>query len=232
MEKGFDNVSPEELENSLCQIGAIKAARVVISRDNTIEEVHILASPEKGPKQLTRDVESLLMAEYGLPINHKKVSIAQIGVPLEEGKLAEDFKEATVVKEGKKEARLIIENIATSLSGIINTVTVTLKFNSKAYEGNAKGPASQTGRIRLVALATLEAVEKFTKDVASFALEDVGIFNLAGERVAIACIIVVSPQGEEIFSGSAILRQNENEAIVRATLDAINRRFGNLIPLP
>jgi len=31
--------------------------------------------------------------------------------------------------------------------------------------------------------------------------------------------------GEQTFSGSAMVRQNDNDSVVRATLDAINRRM-------
>ncbi|MFQ5574423.1 MAG: hypothetical protein ACE5E0_02205, partial [Terriglobia bacterium] len=55
---------PEELESALCQINEVKAARVIVEEDKSIDEIHILASPEKSPKQLVRDVESLLKAEF------------------------------------------------------------------------------------------------------------------------------------------------------------------------
>src|SRR3989304_4807199 len=89
-------IVPEEIENSLCQIREVKAARIITKKDNSIDEVHILASPEKNPKQLVRDIESLLMAEYGLPVTHRKITIAQPseGTP----EKTEDKKEAELVE--------------------------------------------------------------------------------------------------------------------------------------
>lgn len=224
-------IVPEEIENSLCQIREVKAARIITKRDNTIDEVHILASPEKNPKQLVRDIESLLMAEYGLPVNHRKISIAQTGVGKPEK--TEDKKEAELFEKGKKteeiktrgRGRPKIVSINTQATGLHTTVTVRLELNNVEYEGMAKGPATQTGRIRLVSLATLDAIEKFTRGAANFALEDVDILSLGRERVVAACVMLVTQLGEEVFTGSAAIKHNENDSIVRATLDAINRRF-------
>lgn len=203
----------EDLEKTLCQIRDVKAARIVTGRDRAIDEIHIIALPTKGPKQLARDVESALMARYGVSVNHKKISIAQI-----------EQKELT-----RDRARPKIVSIDAELVGVQAKVSVVLALSSRDYEGVATGPASYTGRTRLVALATLDAVEKIVQGSYGFALEDVTIVKLGRESVATACVVLVSPLGEEIFSGSAVVKQNENDAVVRATLDAINRRFGSLI---
>lgn len=218
MGNNFKNLDMEEVENKLCQIKDVRAARIIKGKDNSIEEIHILAVPNKGPKQLVHDIESALMAEYGLPVNHKKVSIAQVIDSTGES------------PKGEKRARPKIISINTDLSGVYAQIQVLLELNGQEYEGMARGPASQTGRNRLVAQATLNAVEKFIQGTYGFALEDVGIINLGREKVAVACVTLVSPFGsEEVFSGSAMVKQNKNDSIVRATLDAINRRFGFLI---
>lgn len=218
MGNNFENLDMEEVENKLCQIKDVRAARIIKGKNNSIEEIHILAVPNKGPKQLVRDIESALMAEYGLPVNHKKVSIARV------------IDNTAESPKGEKQARLKIISMNTDLSGVYAQVQVLLELNGQEYEGMARGAASQTGRIRLVAQATLNAAEKFVQGTYSFALEDVGIINLGCEKVAVACVILVSSFGsEEVFSGSAGIKQNEKDSIMRATLDAINRRFGFLI---
>src|SRR3990172_9101844 len=145
------SIVPEEIENSLCQISEVKAARIITKRDNTIDEVHILASPEKNPKQLVRDIESLLLAEYGLPVNHRKISIAQIG-EVKSKKTAEK-KEADLIEKGEKTEREIkgarasgrpkIISINTQATGFQTTVTVRIELIHVEYEGIPKGPATQ-----------------------------------------------------------------------------------------
>jgi len=203
----------DEVEETICQIKEVQAARVVAGNGNEIEEIHILALPGKGPKQLVRDVESALMARFGLPIDHKKVSIAQVG-------------NGEVTKPQK--ARPKINSINFELSGVQAKVTVALALDGKECEGAAMGPASQTERRRLVAVATLNAIGEFIEGSYAFALEDVDLVLLGREKVAVCCVSIVTPLEEQMFSGSAIVRQSENDSVVRATLDAINRRFGFL----
>jgi hypothetical protein len=202
----------EEVEETLRQIEDIEAARVVASSGQDIEEIHILASPSKGPKQLVRDIESTLMARFGIPIDHKKISIAQI-----------DRSEV-----GKDKSRPKILSINTEISGVHSKTSVILTLNGTQFEGAAEGPASKTGLLRLVALATLNAIEKFAPPSYGFALEDITVISLGREKVAIACVALVTPFGEQTFAGSALVRQNEKSSVVRAVLDAINRRFSFL----
>ncbi len=217
MDQSAAHIGVEQIEQSLCQIAEVKAARVVSSADGAIQEIHVLALPSKSPKQIVRDVESTLMASFGIPVDHKKISIAQLG-------------QESVPSNGhpQEAARARIHSINATVSGVHASVTVDLEIDSDLYSGEASGPASQTGRQRLIAMATLNAVEQYLHGARSFALEDVAILPLGRERVAVSCVVLVTPLGEQTFAGSALVRQNEKDSIVRATLDAINRRMGML----
>lgn len=217
MDQALSQVSIEEIEALLGQVAEIKAARVVASPEGHIQEVHILALPTKSPKQLVRDIESTIMARFGIPIDHKKISIAQLG---------QDSMPAEPTIGDAARARIVTINA--TVTGVHATVSVTLEIEGDQYVGEAAGPASRTGRQRLIALATLNAVEQYSHGTHSFALEDVTITQLGREHVAVSCVTLVSPLGEQSYAGSALARQNENDSIVRATLDAINRRLGFL----
>ncbi len=43
-----------------------------------IAEVHVVASDEHPAKQVARDVGSLLLAKLGIPLDHRKISVAQV----------------------------------------------------------------------------------------------------------------------------------------------------------
>jgi hypothetical protein len=208
-----------EIEEALSQVAEIRAARVVSSDEGVIQEIHILASPDKSPKQLVRDIESTIMARFGIMIDHRIVSIAQLGRNVEP--------QAQVAK-AKEFGRARIRSVSAEVIGVSASATVSLQLDGDVYNGVADGAASTTGRRRLVALATLAAVGEYVKGDFGFALEDVDIVTLGSERVAAACIILVTPHGEQPLAGSALARQGDNESIVRATLDAINRRLNFL----
>jgi hypothetical protein len=209
-------VSISEIEEALCQVAEIKAARVVTSPDGVIQEIHVLALPSKSPKQLVRDIESTIMASFGIAVDHRRISIAQLGPEMMPKTDTQDVNRARIKSINKK------------VSGVHSAVTVELELEGDDYVGEASGAASQTGRLRLVAQATLNAVEQYTHGSYSFALEDVAIVQLGREQVAVCCMALVTPLGEQTFAGSALVRQNEKDSIVKATLDAINRRMGFL----
>src|SRR3954471_22438330 len=68
-----------ELEDALRRIQGVKAASVVTGPDAVPTEVHVLAAPGKPAKQVVRDVQSLAMARYDIDIDHRIVSVVQIG---------------------------------------------------------------------------------------------------------------------------------------------------------
>jgi hypothetical protein len=219
MDQSASRVRAEDIEAALSQVGEIKAARVVVGLDGQIAEIHVLALPNKPPKQLVRDIESTLMARFGVPVDHRKISIAQLG---------RDAVPEVPQTPRPTAARPRIIGINASVSGLQAAASVTLEIDGKEYVGMASGPASQTGRARHVALATLDAVGQYIGEETTFALEDVAVVQLGREKVSVACISLVTAFGEQSFSGSALVRQNDSDSIVRATLDAINRRIGLL----
>lgn len=214
-------VSPSlvtEIEEALSQVSEIRAARVVVSPAGFIDEIHVLALPSKSPKQLVRDIESTLMAAFGIAVDHKKISIAQLG------------REAALQSEAasKPYVRAQIKSVSAEVAGVYMNIAVSLEIEGEVFVGKATGPASRTGRERLVAEATLDAIAQYLQGAFTFALEDVEIIRLGRESVAVSCVVLVTSLGEQAFAGSALVRQNDKDSIVRATLDAINRRLGFL----
>jgi hypothetical protein len=218
VEQAISSALVSEIEQALSQVSEIRAARVVTGADGTIDEIHVLALPSKAPKQLVRDIESTLMAAFGVSIDHKKISIAQLGqenVPV-------------IAEPAKLQARAQIKNINVEVVGVYVNIGVALELEGELFTGKATGPASRTGRERLVAEATLDAIAQYLQGAFTFALEDVEIIRLGRESIAVSCVILVTSLGEQAFAGSALVRQNDKDSIVRATLDAINRRLGFL----
>jgi hypothetical protein len=220
MDHSVTRVRVEDIEEVLGQIADIKAARVVTSDDGAITEIHVLALPSKSPKQLVRDIESAIMARFGLSVDHRKISIAQLG-----SEFAIEEPAPRVLSDVNRPR---IVGVNSSVAGLRSSATVTLMVDGLEYVGAAAGVASQSGRLRQVASATLDAVGQCAPEDATFSLEDVSVIHLGRQRVAVSCVTLVTLQGEEAFSGSAVIRQNESDSVVRATLDAVNRRIGLL----
>src|SRR5512141_3200240 len=64
-------------ENLLTSLEGVLSARVVTTPLGEVSEVHVLAQSGLQPKQLVRNIESALLAQLGLKVDHRKISIAQ-----------------------------------------------------------------------------------------------------------------------------------------------------------
>jgi hypothetical protein len=180
--------------------------------DATPTEVHILADRAKAPKQLVRDIQSLALASYDIDIDHRIVSVVQL-----------DDEDVTVEPDHDGNVRPLVASVMTQTSGTDATVTVTVRTGMDDYTGTAAGAASAGMRPRLVARATLDAVRELLGTPAE--LEHSALLPVGGRTVAVSLVHLTTRQGELVLSGSAIVRNDEADAIARSVLDAINRRL-------
>src|SRR5207302_2098676 len=64
-------------ENLIASLTGVLSARVVVTPLGEVSEVHVLTMADTQPKQVVRNIESALMAQLGLKIDHRKISVAQ-----------------------------------------------------------------------------------------------------------------------------------------------------------
>jgi hypothetical protein len=241
-------VTISELEAALAEIGAVRAARIVASAQGRIEEIHVLGLPGKSPKQLVRDIESCLMAGYGVAVDRRVISVAQIGIAGETPPVADvselrEFshkratdpepepqagreRESEPEPEAAVSSRVRIAGVDTDSDSLRTTVRVRLESDGLEVTGESSGPAGTSTQQRMVAEATLRAVDQLPCVTRSYAVGDCSIMLLGGRQVVLCSIVTVTPEGEEALSGSALVRHTSESATVRATLDALNRRIG------
>ena len=63
-------------EELLGTLPGVMNVRIITGEKGEVTEVHLLTTTEVSPKQTVRNVESALMAELGLRVSHKKISVA------------------------------------------------------------------------------------------------------------------------------------------------------------
>lgn len=197
----------EELEETLARLPSINAVRIVGGKDG-IREVHVLAAPDKAPKQVVRDVQSLALARFGITVDRRAISVVQIGPErLDPG-----------------EDRPAIKGVHEIPEGARTTVAVTLGWHGEEYVGTATGPAAQSARHRLVGEAALRAIEDLLPGEA-LALDAVGAPTIGMRTVMVVVVVSTGERGEEVSVGSALSHGDDSETVVRAVLDALNRRI-------
>ena len=75
---GGSDAELRELEDELCRLGGVLAVRVVGDRNGRPIEVHVLADQSKPAKQTVRDVRAVAQTMFGLELDHRIVSVAQL----------------------------------------------------------------------------------------------------------------------------------------------------------
>ncbi|HHW15400.1 MAG TPA: hypothetical protein GXX28_10790 [Firmicutes bacterium] len=201
------------LQEALEQVAGVLSARTVFAADGRLQEVHVLARQPRNPKQVVRDVEAVLAAQFGVELDHRHISVAQI----EDEESLDD----------SADLRLHPRAILVSNGGARAEVKVELiSDDGEIYAGQASGIQSEAHRWRLIAKAALAALEDYFGSVCEFILDDVVLFDISTRFTGVLVgITLVTPEGEEGLVGSALVKRDAGEAVVRAVLNAVNRRL-------
>jgi len=212
-----------ELERELCRLPEISAARVVVDPNGRPTEVHILADTTKHAKQVVRDVQSVALASFGIELDRRIVSVVQLG------SAANGNGHTESVDEAGPDFRPVLVSSTAEVSGLRSLVRVTLARGGDEAVGFAEGSIASTARHRLVATATVDALRQLEPAAECIDVDSAQIVRVGAHDVAIVTVVFVLPPSEQLVSGSAIVRQHaEAETVVRAVLDATNRRLPSL----
>ena len=212
-----------ELEDSLRHIQGVRAASVVTGPDAVPTEVHVLADPGKPAKQVVRDVQSLALARYDIDIDHRIVSVVQMGE--EQVRAAEEPAAPAASQTGEEPVvRPAIAAIMVRSGKGETEASVTLAAGDRLFEGNSSGPAGHSHRARLVAVATLDAVDDLLGHPCE--VESASIVATGTREVALSVLTLSVPRtGEQVLTGCAVVRGDEADAVARSVLAALNRQL-------
>lgn len=204
-----------ELEEALRQIPGVRAASVVTGPDAAPTEVHVLAAPGKTAKQIVRDVQSLAMARFDIDIDHRIVSVVQLG---------EDEPVRGVAEIEPAPPRPAITGITVRTAGEQTRVTVQVAGADSAFEGHGEGPVGPVHRARVVASATVAALGELLGR--SCQVESAMVVRAGQRDVALSVLTMSVPRvGEQVLTGTAVVRSDEADAVARSVLDALNRQL-------
>ncbi len=201
----------EAWQELLCRIEGIYAARVVFSENDQPSEIHVLAADAKSPKAITRDIQSAIMAAYGVTLDYRIISIAQL---------------ASDIIETHPRFRFI--GIETRIFNGRGEITVTLSRDGEHKEGKSSYIGKHIySRLRCVALATMDAISLHIggefKDRFELILAETA--EIGGNMAAIACIC--DDRGRQLL-GNAFITEDSDNAMVRAVLNALNRHLSRI----
>jgi hypothetical protein len=206
-----------ELEDELGRLTGVHAVRVVGDRAGRPVEVHVLADTGKPAKQIVRDVRAVAQTVFGIELDHRIVSVAQLNT--------NDDNTPVGIELPRSESRARVGAINIEAVGLRAQVRVVLVDNDREITGYAEGSVASAARPQLVAAAALDAVRQSEPAAEAIHITSAEISRVGSNRVAVVTVVYVDPPTELVVSGSAVVRRDRDDAVARALLDATNRRL-------
>jgi len=132
----------------------------------------------------------------------------------------------SVVLDGHDTApRLALARLTLSTDGLGVEATVSLTRGEHEHTGTAEGPATPASVHRVVAAATLAALAGVLGRDHRVDVEAVTVTPMGDGMVAVVQVLWSSFEGNERLTGASEVREDPRQAVIRATLDAVNRRL-------
>lgn len=198
-----------EMNLAIERLDGVQRARVM-TRDNRIDEIHVMASAAYKPKTMVRNIETLLLVQFGVRIDHRCISIVQI-------------KE----KRTARHPRPVIHSVARAREAGRRVVTIELQAGDQRVRGTSKLDETSS-ELESGSVALLRAVEQLISRKAALELREVGGVNLYGKNLIFVVLTWRHADAEETLVGAALAGSDPITSAARATLDALNRKLAHL----
>jgi hypothetical protein len=174
-----------------------------------------------------RDVQSVILTNFGIDIDYRTVSVVQLdevgAAAAPEGPAASASEERSATTEPAGIPRPAIIRLTTETAAFTTEVRISVSVNGYERAGSARGP-STTG-LRLVASATVDAVAEMLR-ASAVEVTSAELITVGSIQLSVVVVRLATSRGEQTLTGSALVRKDANDAVARATLDALNRVIG------
>ena len=224
-------------EELLLTLPGVVAARIIANEAGEVSEVHLLTTMEVAPKQTVRNVESALIAQLGIKVDHRKISVATtvdhkrvtpdiLSGAVGGGAAAAPADGAAAAPAGAaaewEKRRLYFEDVEVRRSrakGV--TCRVTLRKDGESFVGEAEGPETDRSRIELAAKAALLAIAQAEEYALS--LDGAKVIDAFDRQFVFVGVSAQVARENVHLTGSCEVRESAETASVLAVLDATNR---------
>lgn len=198
-----------KLEDEIAKIHGVTGARVV--GDAAPSEIHVVATLERPPKQIVRDVQSLSTTSLGETIDHRIVSVVQ----LEESPTAEP------------DERIILDQVITASRRKDGWVRVTLGLSEdQTAEGAVRVGPSRIERAHGAVAAVIKALQPRLDGMgARLLLQNISVHNETHPPSLQIKADLHTAGHHTTLVGGAIIEDDIATAAARALLQALNRKL-------
>lgn len=226
----------QEAERLLMSLNGVVSARVVARPGGEIEEVHMLTTAEVKPKQTVRNVESALLAQLNLSVDHRKISVAQTDRKKKEDVPAapEPVLPIQIVPEPEataQQSRLLFysHQVETERSNQVKH-RVEIEWLGDKYVGEASAADLPRPKLEAVSEATLQAVEQALqaklpegRRSVSLSLDGVKIVEAFDRKFTLVAVNAIQGRDVARLAGTTVADESTDRAAILATLQATDR---------
>jgi hypothetical protein len=236
----FDPVQIDTLLETLT--GVVRARVRPDDKGHQLREIHVLSDGALAPKQIVRNIETLLKTAFDLTIDHRIVSIAVLkqGAEVEEAAAREAALREAALREGfapddapferrarkattGPASRVVFHKLQVKQDALKCVAHVELKLGDVIFEGTHRDTDTPEARVYAAARAVIEALEYLTEKQMAFYLAGLEQMRVYEDRLLV--VLVEARRGRQRMRmvGTAAVKDDTHEAAVRAVLDAVNR---------
>jgi hypothetical protein len=211
-------------EALVASVQGIASCRIRVDESGRISEVHVVSRAGKSPKLVARDVEGVLKAGMNLDVDYKKIGVVVLDAAPEPDTdvVPEEF---PILEHASRFAFRSV-NVVSTRAGLRAEVELARESAEAFGASESDNPAASA--LAVVADATLRAVSEFLDDEIRLCLGGVLKVSLAGDDAVLVRVDMLDARFAKALAGSAMVAGNDAQAVVFATLDAINRVSGKL----
>lgn len=125
--------------------------------------------------------------------------------------------------------RLSIRRLQLVSAGTGISTAVSLGLGPETFVGQADAESAVESVQHAVAVATMRAVESVAGDSIRLDIERVEVAPLGAEWVALTVVLFTEGDRTDRLTGASVVREDVRQAVIRASLDAVNRRVEDVL---
>ena len=210
----------QRAEELIATLTDVVSVRIVPTDSGSVDTIHVLVTGDTPAKQVVRNIESALMAQLGLRVDHRKISVAAT-TKRPTPTLATVHQDAPV-RAGRHIYFEDVEVRGSRVRGM--TCKVTLRIGEEHFAGEAEeGLQSDRSKVDVAARAALAALALAGPTAGLFSLEGARMISAFDREFVFAVVMARSGREQVLLTGSCEVRESAETAAVLAVLDATNR---------
>jgi hypothetical protein len=215
----------KKAEELLSTLTDVVSARIVADPTGAIDSIHVLVMGSATPKQVVRNIESALMAQLGMRVDHRKISVATtVKRPTTnpEGEAAVESKsDGAPPQQGRALYFEDVEVRGSRAKGV--ACKVTLRRGKEQFVGEAEGFESERSRVEIAARAALAAIALCDAGELKLSYEGGKLIDAFERQLVLVGVTVRQGRSSVLLTGSCEVKESLETASALAVLNATNR---------